>query len=46
VHLLHHTWLHLIHGSNCARIPGKERLVNRMIEGIERLYEGVKGGER
>ncbi len=46
VQLIDHTWLHLINGSNCARIPGKERLVNRMIEGIERLYEGVKGGER
>ena len=46
VQLIDHTWLHLINGSNCARIPGKEALVNRMIEGMERLYEVVKGGEK
>lgn len=43
VQLIDHTWLHLINGSNCARIPGKAALVNRMIEDLERLYEGVKG---
>ena len=42
VQLIDHTWLHLINGSNCARIPGKEGLVKRMIEDIDRVYEEVK----
>lgn len=44
VQLIDHKWLHLINGSNCAGIPGKEALVSRMIEELERLYEGVRGG--
>lgn len=46
VQLIDHKWLHLINGSNCAGIPGKEALVSRMIEELDRLYEGVGGGEK
>ena len=42
VQLIDRTWLHLINGSNCARIPGKEQLVNKMIDNIVKLYEVVK----
>ena len=45
VQLIDHKWLHLINGSNYAKIPGKEKLVNKMIDNIERLYEMVTGGE-
>lgn len=37
-----HTWLHLINGSNYAKIPGKEQLVNKMIDNIDKLYAAVK----
>ena len=33
-----HAWLHLINGSNCAKIPGKENLVNKMIDRMEELH--------
>lgn len=46
VQLIDSTWLHLINGSNYAKIPGKEELVNLMIDNIDKLYEVVKrGGE-
>ncbi len=43
VQLIDRTWLHLINGSNCAKIPGKEQRVNKMIDNIDKLYEAVKG---
>lgn len=44
VQLIDHTWLHLINGSNCAKISGKEELVTKILDDIERLYEVVKKG--
>ena len=41
VQLIDHKWLHFINGSNCAKIPGKELLVNKMIDNIDKLYEVV-----
>ena len=43
VQLIDHTWLHLINGSNCAKIPGKEELVIKMINNIDKFYEVVNG---
>lgn len=43
VQLIDGKWLHFINGSNCAKIPGKEKLVEKMIDNIEKLYVGVKG---
>lgn len=43
VQLIDNQWLHLINGSNCAKIPGKEKLVDRMIDNLDKLYEAVKG---
>ena len=34
-----HTWLHIINGSNCAHIPGKEKYVEYVLNNLERLYE-------
>lgn len=42
VQLIDQKWLHLINGSNYAKIPGKEELVNIMIGDIDKLYEVVK----
>ena len=42
VQLIDHKWLHLINGSNYAKIPGKEKLVNKMIDNLDKLYEDVK----
>ena len=42
VQLIDHTWLHLINGSNCAKIPGKEQLVDQMIDNLEKLYGVVR----
>lgn len=43
VQLIDGKWLHFINGSNCAKIPGKEKLVEKMIDNIEKLYVGMKG---
>lgn len=43
VQLIDHQWLHFINGSNCAKIPGKEKLVNKMIDKIDILYAEMKG---
>lgn len=43
VQLIDNNWLHFINGSNCAKIPGKEELVDKMIDNIENLYVEVKG---
>lgn len=37
IQTIDHAWLHLINGSNYAKIPGKENLVNKMIDRIEEL---------
>ena len=42
VQLIDHAWLHFINGSNYAKIPGKEKLVEKMIDNIEKLYAGIK----
>lgn len=36
VQLIDYTWLHLINGSNYAKIPGKEQLVIKMIDNMEK----------
>lgn len=41
--LIDSKWLHFINGSNCAKIPGKEKLVDKMIDNIETLYAAMKG---
>lgn len=43
VQLIDGKWLHFINGSNCAKIPGKEKLVDKMIDNIDKLYFGMKG---
>lgn len=43
VQLIDNKWLHLINGSNCAKIPGKEQLVNKMLDNLDNLYGVVKG---
>lgn len=43
VQLIDQKWLHLINGSNYAKVPGKEKLVDKMIDNIDKLYETVKG---
>ena len=45
VQLIDGKWLHFINGSNCAKIPGKEKLVDKMIDNIERLYVEMKRQE-
>ena len=46
IQLIDHKWLHIINGSNCAKIPGKEKLVNKMIDNIESLVtQQVFGNE-
>lgn len=42
VQLIDHKWLHFINGSNCAKIPGKEKLVDKMLDHIEELFEEMK----
>ena len=42
VQLIDGKWLHFINGSNCAKIPGKENLVEKMIDNIEKLYLEMK----
>ena len=42
VQLIDHKWLHFINGSNCAKIPGKEKLVDKMLDNIEELFEEMK----
>ena len=42
VQLIDSKWLHFINGSNCAKIPGKEKLVDKMIDNIEKLYAEMK----
>lgn len=42
VQLIDSKWLHFINGSNCAKIPGKEKLVDKMIDNIEELYAEIK----
>lgn len=42
VQLIDYKWLHFINGSNCAKIPGKEKLVDKMIDNIEKLYAEMK----
>ena len=37
IQYIDHAWLHLINGSNCAKIPGKEKFVNKMIDRIDEL---------
>lgn len=43
VQLIDNKWLHFINGSNCAKIPGKDQLVDKMIDKIEQLYSAMKG---
>ncbi len=43
VQLIDGKWLHFINGSNCAKIPGKEKLVDKMLDNIEKLYMEMKG---
>lgn len=43
VQLIDQKWLHLVNGSNYAKNPGKEDLVNKMIDNLDKLYEVVKG---
>ena len=42
IQCIDHAWLHLINGSNCAKIPGKEKLVNKMIDRMEELKHFVE----
>ncbi len=42
VQLIDDVWLHFINGSNYAKIPGKEKLVEKMIDNIEKLYTEMK----
>jgi hypothetical protein len=42
VQLIDGYWLHFINGSNCAKIPGKEQLVNKILDNIESLYLKMK----
>lgn len=42
IQCIDHAWIHLINGSNCAKIPGKERLVNKMIDRMEELKHFVE----
>ena len=42
VQLIDNKWLHFINGSNCAKIPGKDKLVNTMIDNIDKLYVKMK----
>ena len=42
VQLIDYVWLHFINGSNYAKIPGKEKLVEKMIDNIEKLYADMK----
>lgn len=44
--LIDNKWLHFINGSNCAKIPGKEKLVDKMIDNIEKLYSAMKGEKK
>ena len=37
IQVIDHAWLHFINGSNCAKISGKEKLVNKMINRMEEL---------
>ena len=46
VQLIDNKWLHFINGSNCAKIPGKEKLVDKMIDNIEKLYFAMKKAKR
>ena len=46
VQLIDNKWLHFINGSNCAKIPGKEKLVDKMIDNIEKLYSAMKGEKK
>ena len=46
VQLIDNKWLHFINGSNCAKIPGKEKLVDKMIDNIEKLYSAMKEEKR
>lgn len=46
VQLIDNKWLHFINGSNCAKIPGKDKLVDKMLDNIERLYSAMKGEEK
>lgn len=46
VQLIDNKWLHFINGSNCAKIPGKEKLVDKMIDNIEKLYSAMKVEKR
>lgn len=34
-----HRWLHIINGSNCAQIPGKDEYVNYIIDNLESFHE-------
>ena len=43
VQLIDQKWLHFINGSNCAGIPGKEKLVDKMLDNIDKLYVAMKG---
>lgn len=42
VQLIDNTWLHLINGSNYARIPGKKELVDKIIDNTDKLYENIR----
>ena len=34
-----HIWLHIINGSNCAHIPGKEKYVDYVLDNLENFHE-------
>lgn len=44
VQLIDGKWLHFINGSNCAKIPGKEKLVDKVLDNMEKLYLRMKDG--
>lgn len=39
IQYIDHTWLHIINGSNCAHIQGKEKFVDYIIDNLEKFYE-------
>ena len=39
IQYIDHIWLHVINGSNCADIPGKEDFVDYILNNMESLYE-------
>ncbi len=42
IQYIDYSWLHIINGSNCAHIPGKEKLVDEVIDHIDIFQEYLK----